>query len=57
MPSAICGISKTPIGPFQKIVFAFDRCSVYALSVAGPMSTTIWSFGTSSIGTTRVLAR
>ncbi len=28
VPSAICGISNTPIGPFQKIVLAFARWAV-----------------------------
>ena len=28
VPSAICGISNTPIGPFQNTVLALARCSV-----------------------------
>ena len=38
VPSANAGHSKTPIGPFQKIVLAFAISAAKAARVSGPMS-------------------
>jgi hypothetical protein len=38
VPREKASISKTPIGPFQRIVFAFARASVNSLTDAGPIS-------------------
>ncbi len=37
--------SKTPIGPFQKIVFAFDMILEYFSMVLGPISRAISASG------------
>ena len=49
-PCANRGHSKTPIGPFQKTVFAAETRSTYARRVSGPMSSPSQPSGTSSAG-------
>ena len=41
VPLANAGISKTPIGPFHTMVFAFAISAEYAAIVFGPMSSPI----------------
>ena len=53
VPFANASFSKTPIGPFQKIVFAFFSAASYAAIVFGPMSNAFWvavnPFATSTV--------
>jgi hypothetical protein len=48
VPSAKHGHSKTPIGPFQKIVRARESSSANRRRVSGPMSSPSHACGSSS---------
>src|SRR4051794_564517 len=56
VPSAKGGHSKTPIGPFQKIVFAELTAAAKRSRVSGPTSSPSQPSGSSSYGTTFVSA-
>ena len=56
VPRANASTSKTPIGPFQRIVFAFCTASLNNLTEAGPMSSAYQPFGISCTGTSLVSA-
>src|SRR5207247_8847953 len=56
VPSAKCGHSKTPIGPFQNTVSASPIAAPNRRRVSGPMSSPSQPSGTSSYGVTRLSA-
>src|ERR1700756_570427 len=52
VPAANTGNSKTPIGPFQKMVSALDSSLVNRITDPGPMSRPILPSGIASAATT-----
>ena len=56
VPASKEGISKTPMGPFQKTLLAMPMASAYSSAVSGPISRPIMSSGISSTETVARLA-